>query len=99
MREAVEEAPEQKASSSMCTRHLKTWGYTPCKDALLRKLGLIAVNSLMVVPCPLILNPFSFLNEDLLTPLSGRGMKDGGERGKWGCAGFTLWCPLLVPVV
>ena len=76
--------PEQKASSSMCTRHLKTWGYTPCEDALLRKLGL------MVVPCPLILNPFSFLNEDLLTPLSGRGMKDGGERGKWGCAGFTL---------
>ena len=90
MREAVEEAPEQKASSSMCARHLKTWGYTPCKDALLRKLGLIAVNSLMVVPCPLILNPFSFLNEDLLTPLSGRGMKDGGERGRRGCAGVTL---------
>ena len=45
MREAVEEAPEQKASSSMCARHLKTWG-SPCKDALLRKLGLIAVNNL-----------------------------------------------------
>ena len=84
MREAVEEAPEQKAPSSMCARHLKTWAYTPCKDTLLRKCGL------MVVPCPLILNPFSFLNEDLLTPLSGRGMKDGGERGRRGCAGVTL---------
>ena len=90
MREAVEEAPEQKASSSMCTRHLKTWGYTPCEDALLRKLGLIAINSLMGGTMPSHPEPFQFPNEDLLTPLSGRGMKDGGERGKWGCAGFTL---------
>ena len=90
MREAVEEALSRRHHPPCVPRHLKTWGYTPCEDALLRKLGLMAGNSLMVVPCPLILNPFSFLNEDLLTPLSGRGRKDGGERGKWGCAGFTL---------
>ena len=62
MREVVEEAPEQMVSSSMCARHLKTWTHA-MQDALLRKLGLIAVYSLMVVPCLLILNPFSFLKD------------------------------------
>ena len=78
-------------------RHLKTWGYTPCEDALLRKLGLMAGNSLMVAPCPLILNPFSFLNEDLLTPLSGRGRKDGGREESGDAQGSPSGNPQVSP--
>merc|ERR1711888_427452 len=41
--------------------------------------------------------PFSFLNEDLLTPLSGRGRKDGGREESGDAQGSPSGNPQVSP--
>ena len=50
----------------------------------------------MVVPCPLILNP-SVSSKDLLTPLSGRGRKDGGREESGDAQGSPSGNPQVSP--